>query len=292
MCGIVGVLGKHEAAPLILEALKRLEYRGYDSAGIATVHDGALDRRRAVGKLINLSDRLVHEPLTGKSGIGHTRWATHGGPSELNAHPHRAGPVAVVHNGIIENYAALRAELAAAGYDFTTETDSETIALLTQKHLDGGLSAADAAFATLERLEGAFALAFLFDGEDDLIVAARKGSPLAIGWGDGEMFVGSDAIALAPMTDRITYLDEGDRAILTRTAAPPSSTTPAPAPTAPCGPSKTMKAASRKAATSTGCPRKSPSSPRSSPTRWPITPPAARSPSPKAPQISAGCRAS
>jgi glucosamine--fructose-6-phosphate aminotransferase (isomerizing) len=219
MCGIVGILGSHEAAPIILDALRRLEYRGYDSAGIATISDGRLDRRRAVGKLVNLADRLVHEPLSGKSGIGHTRWATHGAPTEVNAHPHLAGPVAVVHNGIIENFAALRAELAAAGYAHTTDTDTETIALLAQMQRDSGKAPAEAAFATIDRLDGAFALAFLFDGEEDLIVAARKGSPLAIGWGTGEMFVGSDAIALSPMTDRITYLEEGDRAIVTRDGA-------------------------------------------------------------------------
>ncbi len=216
MCGIVGVLGDHEVAPILVEALKRLEYRGYDSAGIATVHDGALARRRAVGKLVNLSDLLVHDPLPGKAGIGHTRWATHGAPSVSNAHPHQAGAVAVVHNGIIENYRDLRAELAEAGVEFVTETDTETVALLTQRYMSEGKPPVEAAYATLDRLEGAFALAFLFDGEEDLIVAARKGSPLAIGHGDGEMFVGSDAIALAPMTDRISYLEEGDRAVVTR----------------------------------------------------------------------------
>ncbi len=216
MCGIVGVLGSHEAAPILVEALKRLEYRGYDSAGIATVNDGVLDRRRAVGKLVNLSDRLVHDPLAGKAGIGHTRWATHGAPTEGNAHPHQSGPVAVVHNGIIENYRELRAELAAAGIEFRTETDTETVSLLTQRNMDAGMTPVDAAFAALDRLRGAFALAFLFQGHDDLIIAARHGPPLAIGHGDGEMFVGSDAIALAPMTDRITYLEDGDRAIVTR----------------------------------------------------------------------------
>jgi len=216
MCGIVGYLGRNEAAPILVEALKRLEYRGYDSAGIATVHKGALARRRAVGKLVNLSDLLVHEPLAGKAGIGHTRWATHGAPTVTNAHPHQSGPVAVVHNGIIENYRALRGDLEAAGLSPQSETDTETVALLTQKHMRAGLGPVDAAFATLDQLEGAFALAFLFDGEEDLIVAARKGSPLAIGHGDGEMFVGSDAIALAPLTDRITYLEEGDRAIVRR----------------------------------------------------------------------------
>ncbi|HEX9858183.1 MAG TPA: glutamine--fructose-6-phosphate transaminase (isomerizing), partial [Paracoccaceae bacterium] len=219
MCGIVGVLGDHEVAPLLVEALKRLEYRGYDSAGIATVNKGKLDRRRAVGKLVNLSDLLVHQPLAGKAGIGHTRWATHGAATVLNAHPHQAGPVAVVHNGIIENFRELRAELAGSGYSFETETDTETVALMTRLHIERGLSPAEAARETLSRLHGAFALCFLFDGEEDLLIAARKGSPLAIGHGVGEMFVGSDAIALAPMTDRITYLEEGDWAIITRKGA-------------------------------------------------------------------------
>ncbi len=219
MCGIVGVLGNHEAAPLLVEALKRLEYRGYDSAGIATVHKGKLDRRRAVGKLVNLSDLLVHEPLAGKSGIGHTRWATHGAATVTNAHPHRAGGVAVVHNGIIENFRDLRTELAADGYAQESETDTETIALLARRELDRGTTPVEAARNTLKRLHGAFALCFLFDGEEDLMIAARKGSPLAIGHGSGEMFVGSDAIALAPMTDRITYLEEGDWAVITRAGA-------------------------------------------------------------------------
>ncbi|MEP6019012.1 MAG: glutamine--fructose-6-phosphate transaminase (isomerizing) [Paracoccaceae bacterium] len=219
MCGIVGVLGSHEAAPILVDALRRLEYRGYDSAGIATVNEGKLERRRSVGKLVNLSDKLVHEPLAGKSGIGHTRWATHGGPTVLNAHPHKSGPVAVVHNGIIENFRELRAELAENGIGFETETDSETVALVARHLMDGGLSPEDAAFATIDKLEGAFALAFLFEGHADLIVVARKGSPLAIGHGDGEMFVGSDAIALAPMTNKITYLEEGDRAVITREGA-------------------------------------------------------------------------
>jgi glucosamine--fructose-6-phosphate aminotransferase (isomerizing) len=219
MCGIVGVLGSHEAAPLLVEALKRLEYRGYDSAGIATVNRGHLDRRRAVGKLVNLSDLLVHQPLAGKSGIGHTRWATHGAATVTNAHPHRAGSVAVVHNGIIENFRDLRAELAADGYAQESETDTETVALLARREIDRGAAPAEAARATLKRLHGAFALCFLFDGHDDLMIAARKGSPLAIGWGEGEMFVGSDAIALAPLTDRITYLEEGDWAVVTRAGA-------------------------------------------------------------------------
>ena len=216
MCGIVGVLGQHQAAPILVEALKRLEYRGYDSAGIATINNGKLERRRAVGKLVNLSDLLVHEPLAGKSGIGHTRWATHGVPSTKNAHPHQAGSVAVVHNGIVENFKELREELAQLGLPYKTDTDTETVALLTQYHLSQGDSPRVAAQKTVVRLEGAFALAFLFHGEEDLMIAARKGSPLAIGHGDGEMYVGSDAIALAPLTDRITYLDEGDFAVLTR----------------------------------------------------------------------------
>ncbi|WP_420556220.1 glutamine--fructose-6-phosphate transaminase (isomerizing) [Roseovarius sp.] len=217
MCGIVGVLGKHEAAPILVEALKRLEYRGYDSAGIATINGKQLDRRRAVGKLVNLSDLLVHEPLRGKSGIGHTRWATHGAPNTVNAHPHKAGPVAVVHNGIIENFRDLRSELAAAGLAHETDTDTETVAMLVHHLMQQGQSPVEAAKSAIARLEGAYALGFLFDGEDDLIVAARKGSPLAIGHGDGEMYVGSDAIALAPLTDRITYLEEGDIAVVTRT---------------------------------------------------------------------------
>jgi len=219
MCGIVGILGRHEVAPVILEALRRLEYRGYDSAGIATVTGGHIDRRRAVGKLFNLSDLLVHRPLTGRVGIGHTRWATHGAPSVTNAHPHQAGPVAVVHNGIIENFRALRAELAEAGIGHETDTDTETVALLTRKHMADGMEPLAAARATLARLEGAFALAFLFDGQEDMIIAARRGSPLAIGHGEGEMYLGSDAIALAPLTGQITYLEEGDHAVLTRAGA-------------------------------------------------------------------------
>lgn len=217
MCGIIGILGTHEVAPTIVEALRRLEYRGYDSAGIATVNAGVLDRRRAVGKLVNLSDLLVHDPLPGKSGIGHTRWATHGAPTVTNAHPHRSGTVAVVHNGIIENFRDLRAELAVLGLQPESETDTETVSLLAAHYMDQGDDPVTAAHRTIARLEGAFALVFLFDGQDDLMVAARKGSPLAIGHGEGEMYVGSDAIALAPLTNRITYLDEGDWAVVTRT---------------------------------------------------------------------------
>ncbi|MEC9198227.1 MAG: glutamine--fructose-6-phosphate transaminase (isomerizing) [Pseudomonadota bacterium] len=219
MCGIVGILGSHEVAPTLVEALRRLEYRGYDSAGIATVNDGKLERRRAVGKLVNLSDLLVHEPLAGKSGIGHTRWATHGAPSVTNAHPHRSGKVAVVHNGIIENFRELREELAAHGLACETETDTETIALLVRHFMDQGMGPREAAKETIARLHGAFALCLLFDGEEDLLICARLGSPLAIGHGDGEMYVGSDAIALGPLTNRITYLEEGDWAVVTRKGA-------------------------------------------------------------------------
>jgi glucosamine--fructose-6-phosphate aminotransferase (isomerizing) len=219
VCGIIGILGDHEVGPLLVESLKRLEYRGYDSAGIATVSDGRLDRRRAVGKLVNLSDLLVHEPLAGRAGIGHTRWATHGGPVERNAHPHRAGRVAVVHNGIIENFRSLREELAGMGLVQESDTDTEAVAILANSFLDAGMTEVQAVEATLARLEGAYALLLLFEGQEDLLIAARKGSPLAVGHGDGEMFVGSDAIALAPFTDRVTYLEDGDWAVVTRAGA-------------------------------------------------------------------------
>jgi glucosamine--fructose-6-phosphate aminotransferase (isomerizing) len=219
MCGIVGVLGQHQAAPILVEGLKRLEYRGYDSAGIATVHENRLDRRRALGKLVNLSDLLVHQPLAGTVGIGHTRWATHGAATTENAHPHARGRVAVVHNGIIENYRELRAFLAEHQMKPETETDTETVAMLCDWHLTHGCGPIEAAMKTIAQLEGAYALCILFDGEDDLIVAARKGSPLAVGWGESEMFVGSDALALAPMTDEITYLEEGDIAVMSRAGA-------------------------------------------------------------------------
>ncbi len=217
MCGIVGILGNHEVSPQLVDALRRLEYRGYDSAGVATIDAaGRLDRRRAVGKLINLSDLLVHEPLTGLTGIGHTRWATHGPATEGNAHPHQSGKVAVVHNGIIENFRELREELIALGLHPQSQTDTEIVALLTAHHLDQDMDPLAATRATLARLHGAFALAFLFDGQRDLMIAARKGSPLAVGHGEGEMFIGSDAVALSPFTDRITYLEDGDHAVLTR----------------------------------------------------------------------------
>ena len=216
MCGIVGILGNHEASPILVDALKRLEYSGYDSSGIATINDGVLERRREIGKLVNLADKLVHQPLKGKIGIGHTRWATHGSPTLANAHPQKTGKVAVVHNGIIENFKKLRDELISNGANFQSETDTETIAQLCMSFIDGGDDPKIAAKKTLARLEGAYALCFLFHGYDNLLIAARKGSPLAIGHGNGEMFVGSDAIALAPMTNQVTYLEEGDWAVITR----------------------------------------------------------------------------
>ena len=216
MCGIVGILGNHEASPILLDALKRLEYRGYDSSGIATINDGVLERRREIGKLVNLADKLVHKPLKGKIGIGHTRWATHGSPTVANAHPQKTGKVAVVHNGIIENFKKLRDELISDGAVFQSETDTETVAQLCMSFINNGDNSAIAAKKTLDRLEGAYALCFLFHDNDNLLIAARKGSPLAIGHGNGEMFVGSDAIALAPMTNQVTYLEEGDLALITR----------------------------------------------------------------------------
>ena len=216
MCGIVGILGNHEASPILLDALKRLEYRGYDSSGIATINDGVLERRREIGKLVNLADKLVHKPLKGKIGIGHTRWATHGSPTVANAHPQKTGKVAVVHNGIIENFKKLRDELISDGAVFQSETDTETVAQLCMSFINNGDKPAIAAKKTLDRLEGAYALCFLFHDNDNLLIAARKGSPLAIGHGNGEMFVGSDAIALAPMTNQVTYLEEGDLALITR----------------------------------------------------------------------------
>ncbi len=214
MCGIVGILGHQPAAPLLLDALKRLEYRGYDSAGMATLVDGRIERRRAEGKLANLERVLQEEPLPGVVGIGHTRWATHGAPTRDNAHPHQAGGVAVVHNGIIENFQALRDELIDLGHQFETDTDTEVIPQLVSHYLAQGVGPVAAAAAALKRLEGAFALAILFAGHADLLIGARRGSPLAVGHGDGEMYLGSDALALAPLTDRIQYLDEGDWAVL------------------------------------------------------------------------------
>jgi glucosamine--fructose-6-phosphate aminotransferase (isomerizing) len=214
MCGIVGILGRQPAAALLLDALKRLEYRGYDSAGIATLVNGGIERRRAEGKLVNLERALEQAPLPGVVGIGHTRWATHGAPTRDNAHPHQAGGVAVVHNGIIENFQLLRDELIEQGYRFETETDTEVIPQLVSHYLAQGIGPVAAAAAALKRLDGAFALAILFAGHDDLLIGARRGSPLAVGYGDGEMYLGSDALALAPLTNRIQYLEEGDWAVL------------------------------------------------------------------------------
>jgi glucosamine--fructose-6-phosphate aminotransferase (isomerizing) len=214
MCGIVGILGRQPAAPLLLDALKRLEYRGYDSAGMATLVDGRIERRRAEGKLANLERVLEEEPLPGVVGIGHTRWATHGAPTRDNAHPHQAGGVAVVHNGIIENFQLLRDELIDLGHRFETDTDTEVVPQLVSHYLTQGVGPVAAAAAALKRLDGAFALAILFAGHDDLLIGARRGSPLAVGYGDGAMYLGSDALALAPLTDRIQYLEEGDWAVL------------------------------------------------------------------------------
>jgi len=219
MCGIIGIIGRDAAAPHLIDALKRLEYRGYDSAGVATLEAGKLARRRAEGKLKNLETRLAREPLSGTIGIGHTRWATHGRPTENNAHPHATENVAVVHNGIIENFAELRRELEDQGVKFSTETDTEVIAHLVTEEIKRGASPVDAVKTTLPRLRGAFALAFLFAGEDDLLVGARKGSPLAVGFGDGAMYVGSDAIALALFTDQVSYLEDGDWVVVTRSGA-------------------------------------------------------------------------
>jgi glutamine---fructose-6-phosphate transaminase (isomerizing) len=216
MCGIVGILGREPVAGHLLDALKRLEYRGYDSAGVATLEGGHLKRCRAEGKLQNLEARLAREPLNGRIGIAHTRWATHGRPNETNAHPHATESVAVVHNGIIENFRELREELAAKGAEFKTDTDTEVVAHLVSEEMKQGRGPLEAVAAALPRLHGAFALAFLFDGEEDLLVGARKGPPLAVGYGKGEMYLGSDAIALAPFTDAISYLEDGDWAVVRR----------------------------------------------------------------------------
>lgn len=217
MCGIIGILGKDiQATPRLVEVLRRLEYRGYDSAGVATLNNGKLARRRAAGKLLNLDELLQAEPLVGTTGIGHTRWATHGAPTTRNAHPHVSGPVALVHNGIVENFRTLRQDLESKGHKFETETDTETIAHLVSRLVQDGKTPQEAVKATLGELEGAFAIAMIFEGEQDLMIGARKGSPLVIGIGDGEMFLGSDALAVAPFTNRVIYLEEGDWCVLTR----------------------------------------------------------------------------
>jgi len=215
MCGIIGIIGRDEVAPLLIDGLKRLEYRGYDSAGVATLINGHIECRRAEGKLDRLAERLKREPVSGRIGIAHTRWATHGVPNETNAHPVTTDRVAVVHNGIIENFQALRDELTGLGYTFKTETDTEAVAVLLTHYLKQGMSPREAAAKTFLRLEGAFALAILFASEPDLLICSRRSSPLAIGFGDGEMFLGSDSLALAPLTRRILYLEEGDWAVVT-----------------------------------------------------------------------------
>jgi glutamine---fructose-6-phosphate transaminase (isomerizing) len=216
MCGIVGILGKEPVALGIVEALRRLEYRGYDSAGVATIEHGEIERRRAPGKLKNLEELLRTQPMMGVTGIGHTRWATHGAANETNAHPHTAGDVVIVHNGIIENFRELKEELAGTGAVFKTQTDTEVVAHLLDHELKNGKSPRDSVRNVLAKLQGAFAFAILFKSDDNLLIGARKGSPLAVGHGNGEMFLGSDAIALAPFTNRVTYLEDGDWAILTR----------------------------------------------------------------------------
>jgi glucosamine--fructose-6-phosphate aminotransferase (isomerizing) len=219
MCGIVGIVGQEPAAPRLIEALKRLEYRGYDSAGIATLVNGHIDRRRAPGKLAALAEVEANNKLPGTTGIGHTRWATHGAPTEANAHPHATAKVALVHNGIIENFAALRAELTEAGYAFTSQTDTEVVCVLITRLLDQGMEPVAASQAAMKRLRGAFALAVMFAGHPDLMVGLRRGSPMAVGFGEGEMYLGSDAMALAPFTSRIAYMEEGDCVVLSATDA-------------------------------------------------------------------------
>jgi len=215
MCGIVGIIGVEPVAPRLVDALKRLEYRGYDSAGVATLEHGSITRRRAEGKLGNLATKLGMEPLDGKIGIGHTRWATHGAPTEGNAHPHATDKVAIVHNGIIENFRELLADLAKDGYTPKTQTDTESVALWVTREIDRGLDPEMAVATTLKRLRGAFALAFMFKGHDKLLIAARHGAPLAVGYGETEMYLGSDAMALAPFTSRLSYLLDGDWAVIT-----------------------------------------------------------------------------
>jgi glutamine---fructose-6-phosphate transaminase (isomerizing) len=215
MCGIVGITGTRLASPILIETLRRLEYRGYDSAGIATLVNGRIERRRSEGKIRDLDVLVKREPIDGTTGIGHTRWATHGAPSEANAHPHSDGQVAVVHNGIIENFQSLRAELEESGVVFTSQTDTEVVVHLISRELNNGLPPVEAAAKAVAYLEGAFALAIVFSGHHGLVVGARRGSPLAVGFGDGEMFLGSDAVALAPLTHRIAYLEDGDLVAIT-----------------------------------------------------------------------------
>ncbi len=219
MCGIVGIISNRQVTPLLIDGLKRLEYRGYDSAGVATLVDGKIERRRAKGKIVNLEKKIAENPLTGTIGIGHTRWATHGVPNETNAHPHATKYVAVVHNGIIENYRELRDELKELGHVFESETDTEVVVHLISQKIEEGLDPQTAVAQSLKRLNGAFALAIIFAGREDILIGARKGAPLAVGFGDGEMFLGSDALALASLTQKIMYLEDGDWVVLTHTSA-------------------------------------------------------------------------
>ncbi len=219
MCGIVGVIGLTDAAPRLIEGLKRLEYRGYDSAGIATAVNGGFALRRAEGKLNQLENLLVTRPVSGVVGIGHTRWATHGVPSESNAHPHATDRVAVVHNGIIENFQKLRDELICEGHEFSTDTDTEVVPQLIHYYLRQGLTPVESTAQALKRLEGAFALGIMFAGELDVLIGARRGAPLAVGYGTDEMFLASDAMALAPFTSLVSYLEEGDWVVLKNTDA-------------------------------------------------------------------------
>jgi len=219
VCGIIGIIGKQDVSPLLIEGLRRLEYRGYDSAGIATLVNGSIERRRAEGKLNNLAAKLDAEPLGGTTGIGHTRWATHGVPNESNAHPHATTKVALVHNGIIENYQTIKADVVARGHNLASDTDTEVVAHLIHAYIDDGMDPVAAAGKAFKELEGAFALGVVFAGQHDLMVAARQGTPLAIGYGDGEMYLGSDAMALAHLTNRIQYLEDGDWAVITPTGA-------------------------------------------------------------------------
>src|SRR5436305_631116 len=214
MCGIIGIIGKRPVAPLLVDALKRLEYRGYDSAGVATLVNGHIDRRRAEGKLVNLEARLAKEPLSGTIGIGHTRWATHGKPSERNAHPIATDRVAIVHNGIIEYFQELKDELVAEGRRFESDTDTEVVAQLLTSLLERQMTPEQAMGKAMERLRGAFALVALFSGRHDILMGARRGSSLAVGYGDGAMYIGTDALALAPFTKRVTYLEEHDWVVL------------------------------------------------------------------------------
>lgn len=219
MCGIVGIISNRQVTPLLIDGLKRLEYRGYDSAGVATLVDGKIERRRAKGKIVNLEKKIAENPLPGTIGIGHTRWATHGVPNETNAHPHATKYVAVVHNGIIENYRELRDELKELGHVFESETDTEVVVHLISQKIEEGLDPQAAVAQSLKRLNGAFALAIIFAGREDILIGARKGAPLAVGFGDGEMFLGSDALALASLTQKIMYLEDGDWVVLTHSSA-------------------------------------------------------------------------